>query len=273
MRAAPFEPERFDETVAYYVRHRIRYADRLIRMVCSDAGLTRSHRAMDLGCGPGFIANQLAPFAQEVIGVDPNSAMLDAAWEEARAVGADNVDFRLGSSLDLSIVDGPFQLVTMGRSFHWMDRETTLSSLERLVADEGSIALLSDHMIDAPENRWWPAFVSICTEFGKRDEFMPKSKTWEPDVSILMRSAFSDLHKVSLFTRHSWTIDDAIGLALSRSTTSHSKLGGAKPQFEAAMRKTLDTYLIDGRLHSLVEQMAIMARRPSCSNVAPAPCE
>jgi hypothetical protein len=94
---------------------------------------------------------------------------------------------------------------------------------------------------------------------------MPKSKTWEPDMSILMRSAFSDLHKVSLFSRHSWTIDDAIGLALSRSTTSNSKLGDAKAEFEAAMRKTLDPHLVDGRLWSLVEQMAIMARRPSCS--------
>ena len=245
------------------MKHRIRYADRLIRQISAEAGLTLSLRALDLGCGPGFIANQLAPLAREVIGIDPNKAMLDAARHEAKACGLDNVSYSLGSSFDLSIVEGPFQLVTMGRSFHWMDRTATLLSLEDLIAKDGVIALLSDQTYDAPENDWWVRFTEICGDFGNANEFMPHRKGWEPHVSLLMRSVFSDVQKFSLFAHHSWTIDDVLGLALSRSNMTDSKLGRRKAEFEAAMHEALAPYVTDGHLCSLVEQTAIMARRSS----------
>ena len=260
---APFDPDRFDDAVSYYVKHRIRYADRLIHQIGAAAGLTSSLRALDLGCGPGFIANQLAPLAREVVGIDPNNAMLDAARMEAKACDLNNVSYLLGSSFDLTIVRRPFQLVTMGRSFHWMDRMATLSSLEGLVADDGAIALLSDQTYDAPENEWWQRFTEVCGDFGNSDEFIPHRKGWEPHVSVLMRSMFSDVQTFSLLAHHRWTIDGVIGLALSRSNMTESKLGHRKAEFEATLHQALASYVTDGYLYSLVEQSAIMARRPS----------
>ncbi|MGI9502889.1 MAG: class I SAM-dependent methyltransferase [Geminicoccaceae bacterium] len=248
--------------MGYYVKHRIRYDDRLILRISKEACLTSSHRVLDLGCGPGFVANQLAPFARETIGVDPSKTMLDAARAEADALGLDNVDYRLGSSFDLSIVDGPFQLVTMGRSFHWMDRPATLLQLEELIAEDGAIVLLSDSMYDAPENEWWRRFTEIFEDFQNSDDFMPRRKGWEPHVSLLIRSAFSDVQQFSLFAHHRWTVDDVIGLALSRSNMTDSKLGPKRDSFVAAVRQSLTPFVVDDHLCSLVEQTTIMARRP-----------
>jgi ubiquinone/menaquinone biosynthesis C-methylase UbiE len=50
----------------------------------------------------------IAPSAGEVIGIDPNETMLAAAREEAEAAGVDNVTSWVGSSFDLSIVEGRF---------------------------------------------------------------------------------------------------------------------------------------------------------------------
>ena len=262
MHIAPLDPDRFSDTVDYYVKHRIRYDDRLIVRISKEACLAPTHRVLDLGCGPGFLANQLAPFAKEAIGVDPNETMLDAARAEADTLKLDNVSYRLGSSFDLSIVDGPFQLVTMGRSFHWMDRPATLQQLDEMVADDGAIVLLSDRMYEAPENDWWQRFTEIYDSFRNSDEFMPHRKGWVPHVSVLIRSAFSDLQQFSLFAHHCWTIDDVIGLALSRSNMTGTKLGSRKELFEGAVREALAPFLVDDHLYSLVEQTAIMARRP-----------
>jgi len=260
---ASFDPKRFDNTVPHYVKHRLRYDDQLICRICAEAGLDQSCRALDLGCGPGFITNQLAPFASDVIGIDPSNVMLEAAQTEAKARGLNNVAFYRGSSFDLSIVEGPFQLITMGRSFHWMDRLATLVCLKDLLTQDGCIALLSDEVWETPQNEWWQRFSEICDSFGEASDFMPRNKDWEPHVVLLMRSAFSDVQTFSQFKPYSWTIDDLLGLALSRSTMNSCRFGPKKAAFETMMRDTLAPYVTDRhQLESFVEQKAIIARRP-----------
>ena len=263
MMKPPFEPDRFEDAVPFYLQHRVRYADRLIGWLAAESSLTASSRVMDLGCGPGFIANTIAPCAGEVIGVDPNERMLNAARREATAGGIDNVTYLVGSSNDLSVVEGPFQLVTMGRSFHWMDRFATLEALDGLISDGGVIALLWDAKPEAPENAWWQVFIGLCREFESKDDFWKerRSKDWEPHVSILMRSAFSDVTHIGFFEHRHWTVDGLIGLALSQSGTTEKRLADRKTEFERAIRDALLPLSDEGRLTSLVEHSATLARR------------
>jgi ubiquinone/menaquinone biosynthesis C-methylase UbiE len=71
-------------------------------------------------------------FTNEVLGVDPEAEMLAIAAEAAKGL-ASNVRFQEGSSFDIDQSLGRFRLVTMGRSFHWMDRLATLHRLDDMV--------------------------------------------------------------------------------------------------------------------------------------------
>ena len=82
---------------------------------------------LDLGCGPGQLAVAFARLGCAVTAMDPEPDMLAAAAKEAAASGV-SVNLVEGSSYDLSAGCGPFHLVVMGRSFHWMDRAATLCS-------------------------------------------------------------------------------------------------------------------------------------------------
>ena len=263
MSTPTLEPHRFEDAVPHYIQHRVRYADRLMERIAKESSLTPSSKVMDLGCGPGFIANRIAAFAGNVTGVDPNERMLAAARQEAAAMGVDNVVYLIGSSFDLSIVDGPLQLVTMGRSFHWMDRTATLAALDNLVAADGVVALLWDQKPEAPENAWWETFKQICRDFEAQDDFWKerRSKDWEPHVSILMRSAFTDVTHIGYYEHRHWTVEDLIGLALSQSGTTSSRLGDKKAAFEQAVRDALAPLAVDGTLTGLVEHSATLARR------------
>ena len=104
------------------------------------AGLEPGDSVLDLGTGTGMLAIPFARMGLRVTALDPEPAMLAAARAAAQASGV-AVDFRAGGSGDLTPDMGPFNLVAMGRSFHWMDRSATLAMLDHIVKPGGAVAL------------------------------------------------------------------------------------------------------------------------------------
>ena len=251
------KPARFDLAVDHYVAARVHYAPDLIAWL---ARVTEAanRRVLDLGCGPGFIANTIAPFAEDVLGLDPSPNMIDAA----RAAAAPNARFEIGSSEDLSVVDAPLQLVTIGRAFHWMNRNQTLRDLDPLIADGGAIALLNDKPADLPMNRWWQAFNAVTKAFAVLDDYNQHraSDDWIPHEEVLAHSVFNDLRSISVFKTHEWSFDKLLRHTLSRSGTTEELLGPRKSEMEAAMREALAPFGPEPWT-SLNQHIALIARR------------
>ncbi len=76
---------------------------------------------MQSGTGPGLVAIAFARHVGSVLAVDPEPEMLRLAREAVRVAGVP-VEVREGISETLGPAWGRFQAVTLGRSFHWMDR-------------------------------------------------------------------------------------------------------------------------------------------------------
>ncbi|MBV9113005.1 MAG: class I SAM-dependent methyltransferase, partial [Hyphomicrobiales bacterium] len=191
---APFLPDRFRSAVPFYVKGRLDYPPRLIESLAAWLGVTSGERVLDLGCGPGFLALAFAELGYAVTGMDPDRSMLAAAKELATRRGV-ACEFREGSSYDLQPALGSFTLVTMGRSFHWMDRVATLAALDSIVEPRGAIALFRDHHIKCRENLWVEAFERARLRFEDRDDFSKRRKSGEVDghETVLLNSAFSRL--------------------------------------------------------------------------------
>ncbi len=68
-------------------------------------------RALDIGCGGGFLAEEFAHLGCRVVGVDPSAVSIETARRHAAASGLD-VDYRVGSGERLPVADGEFDLVT-----------------------------------------------------------------------------------------------------------------------------------------------------------------
>ena len=108
-------------------------------------------------------------FAGEVIGLDPEPQTLAIAVNAARGL-TPNVRFRQGSSFDLDPTLGRFHLVTMGRSFHWMDRADTLRRLDDMIETGGAITLFRGQHLDVPENEWHQEWRAITVRYARDDE-------------------------------------------------------------------------------------------------------
>ncbi len=254
---------RFRSTVPHYVAGRLRYPPGLIAAVAGALALDGSGRLLDLGCGPGFLAIAFAPYVAEVVAMDPEPDMLAAAQEAARGQ-AGRFTFVLGGSQDLAPALGRFSLVTMGRSFHWMDREKTLATLDTMIEPKGGVALFGDRHPNVPENAWHKAWRAIRDRYAE-DDPRPHDRDHE---AVLRRSPFSALRLLTERVQRRTSLDEMVARALSLSTTSPERLGQARAAFEAELRAALAPYAEGGAVSELVEALALLATRPERSESA-----
>jgi len=259
----PFEPNRFHSAAAHYLAGRPPYPPSLIRRVAEAVPVRDRHRVLDLGCGPGQLAIGFAYFAREVVGLDPEPNMLAAATEATRGL-TPNVSFRQGSSYDLSPELGCFRLVTMGRSFHWMDRAETLRRLDPLIDDRGAVALFHGNHADVPENAWVQQWRTIVDRYATRDGVRARirsSEGWLRHEAVLLASPFCRLETVSIIESRAITADSLIDRVLSMSSTSRSRIGARADQMVLELRELLPHIAPLGTLREVLEWRALIARR------------
>jgi ubiquinone/menaquinone biosynthesis C-methylase UbiE len=258
-----YDPRRFQTTVPFYARYRLGYPDLLIRRVIERVGMAPGDAVMDLGCGPGLLAIPFAKAGMAVTGIDPEPEMLAAAKEAASEAGV-GIALEQGSSFDLPPGIGPFKLVAMGRSFHWMDRAATLEILDRLIVPGGAVTLMHDAHTKTVENNWRRVLHDIGKEFGRERAFHVAAREdadFQSHESVLLNSVFSHLERVSVFVRVKRTADDIVGLAFSLSTSAPQKLGERKSEFEKKLRAALSALSPDGNFIEIAEMTALIATR------------
>ena len=262
--AAPQPASRFRSAGPYYVRFRPRYPAALIEMLARRCGLDGSGRLLDLGCGPGFLAIALAPHVGEAVGMDPEPEMLGLAASEANAAGV-RLTLVEGGSADLGPHLGEFRLVTMGRSFHWMERDLTLAALDGLVVPGGAVAVLGEHHVEAADNDWravWETIREKWTGTAGGSRARKRNPDWVPHDAVLRRSAFSDVERLTVPLTRDTDFEALIGRAYSMSSSTPAALGDKRADFEAELRQALAPFLHDGAIREDVEFEALLARRP-----------
>ena len=200
--------------------------------------------------------------------MDPEPEMLDAARAAAGEAGV-ALTFVQGSSYDLGPFLGRFKLVTMGRSFHWMDRPATLAALDGLIDPGGAIALFHDRRISSSGD--WQGLLNRATK-----EYVPESASgrathhspdWQPHETMLIPSAFSRVETMGRVFAQEMDIEGVLGRAYSMSASSVETLGANQPAFEAAVRRDLGVANPNGRFSEIVEVEAMLAFRPDAGAV------
>ena len=260
-----YDPRRFRTTVAYYSRFRLPYPESLIARVIEIVRLKPGDRVMDLGCGPGFLAIPFAKAGIQVTAVDPEPEMLRSAQAAAHEANV-TLDLRQGSSFDLPCDGEAFNLVVMGRAFHWMDGSATLSALDKHVVRDGALAFFDDDHPRTAENAWRFALRDIANKFGRSQSHHiveANKPNFRSHHALLLDSAFCRLQGTSAFVHRNLTADEIIGLAFSLSTTSRKRLGEHAAAFEAELRAALDEISPEGRFTEIAELTALIARRPA----------
>ena len=108
---------------------------------------------LDVACGAGHVAEQLAPHVRQVVGVDLTRALLDAGAARLRDAGVDNVLLQEGTVAGLPFVDASFDLVVCRTALHhFVDPERAVDEMRRVCRPGGRV-VVADMVAPAAEVR------------------------------------------------------------------------------------------------------------------------
>lgn len=105
-------------------------------------GIPHATTIVDLGTGTGLLLAPLCERAEHVIGVDSSPEMLDVARENARALGLENVDLRLGRLEHLPLADRQADVMIANMVLHHVARPpAALDEIRRGLEPRGQLVL------------------------------------------------------------------------------------------------------------------------------------
>jgi ubiquinone/menaquinone biosynthesis C-methylase UbiE len=129
---------------ARYYRARPPYSSELRPRLSALLRWDGSGRLLDIGCGPGLVALDLAPSFTEVVGLDPEPEMLTEARKNTPASEVGRVRWVLGRAEDIALLGlGHFDAVTLAQSFHWTDREFVADLVYDCLVPGGAMLVIS----------------------------------------------------------------------------------------------------------------------------------
>jgi ubiquinone/menaquinone biosynthesis C-methylase UbiE len=131
--------------------------DEMTERMLDDAGIAPGMRALDIGCGPGWVALSLARrvAAQgRVFAVDQNPRMLDLARENARSAGVSNITFIEGG-FDVAFAERGALDAVVGRRvlMYQPDAKRAVTQLSDAVRPGGVIAFHEHDMVEIGDGR------------------------------------------------------------------------------------------------------------------------
>ncbi len=151
----------FDVSANAYVRFLGQYTEPLAASFADLAGVRRGQRALDVGCGPGALAAQLASRlgAEAVSAVEPSESFAAAAAQRLPGV-----DVRLSAAEQLPFPDGVFDATLAQLVVHFMtDPVAGLREMGRVTRPGGVVgACVWDHAGGrGPLTTFWQAAVDV----------------------------------------------------------------------------------------------------------------
>lgn len=161
--------------------------------------------------------------------------MLDAARLAASGAGR-HLTLIEGKAETLPLNVGTFDIVTIGRALHWMDRDATLARLEELVACDGTILICASFSVTDGRNPWLDGYNEIRRRWSpaKLWEEAGKGTRTHRDLSAFFRgSSFQSTELITVETSHLVGLHDLAKRMLTYSSSSPEALGD---NVEAALR-------------------------------------
>lgn len=266
----------FAGTAAHYRRGRPPYSPAVVDAVAGAVDLDGHARLLDVGCGPGVVALQLAGLFEEVIGLDPDAAMLDDAARAAGEQHIENVSWVRMRAEDLPGRLGRFRVITFAQSFHWMDRRRVASITREMLDRDGAVIQVDAFIATDPDpaQRALP-HPSIPTDEidGLRVRYLGPDRRAGQSYRNTSPSGEDAIFQAAGFQpEQSYrapddrvlerTVDDVVAWVLAASSTAPHLFGEDLPRFERDLRHVLAEASPSGLFSVALRDNNVRVRRP-----------
>jgi ubiquinone/menaquinone biosynthesis C-methylase UbiE len=242
---------RFETTASTYAARREPYPPTFFASAAEALKLSGREALIDLGTGPGLLALGFAPYVGSVLGVDPEPAMVAAARKAAVKA---HIPFPIveGRAEDVAAELGPFDLATIGRALHWMDRQATLAAFDRILAPAARILICGSSSIAGEANPWRVAYDAVLRSWGDPPDGLHR-KIYEHWFD---GARFTLIAEIRVHHTQEITPEALFERALTRSTSSPAVLGERAEAFRAELLEAIAPFFPKLVGHEVIEAKA-----------------
>ncbi|MBI3273401.1 MAG: class I SAM-dependent methyltransferase [Planctomycetes bacterium] len=242
----PKDPkERFTAAADNYDRWRPSYPAALLAWLLATTGSGPGTRVADVGCGTGISTRLLAERGLEVVGIDPNDAMLEYA---RRAGGA--ARYQKGNCDATGLPDASVHLVLAAQAFHWFEPAAALREFRR-IAPAGWAAAIWNVRARSP---FLAAYEALLRSASGEYDALPKAE----ETLAAIRALVPQVVEGEFPSRQAFDREGLRGRAWSSSYVVHGV--GDAAAFDAALDALFDGHQVDGRIEFLYRSVGIAWR-------------
>ncbi len=253
MAASDSDDRPFRSAAPYYARGRLPYAASLADTLAGALALDGRGRLLDIGCGPGILALQLAHLFDEVVGLDIEPEMLAEADRSSQGQRVTRAHWLRAQAEDLPFAFSIFRLATFGRSLHWMDHKRLAPAVFEVLEPGGALVVLFEARLGSTsiDRVTSPTLVPRDAIQELLQRYLGASLAQSghdarfailQDVPpILARAGFSGPKELRAESRELLvrTADDIVAAYYSRSSSAPALFGNRLTAFEADLRRLL----------------------------------
>ena len=256
----------FEGTAQFYRQHRSGVPADVAALIADAAPRRRPRALLDIGTGTGFVVEALQASFDDVIGMDVDPDLLQVARESVQPRQGQRLLFVEASAEQFRPPEGwrP-DLVTICRTFHWLDRPAVLAHLDEYVVADGVVAIFGDNSIWAANAPWKDEVKTVLAEFLGEQRRAGSGTYTRPSRSYtedLDQSPFSSWTQLRVPVRRTRTLDSVIGYLHSTSFAAPHLFGERVEQFDEALRERLPRHATDGLFVDDNEFGILLAERP-----------
>jgi ubiquinone/menaquinone biosynthesis C-methylase UbiE len=254
---------RFASTAELYEQFRPAYPPEFFRDVAQKLQMSKQHRLLDIGTGPGLLAIGFASYAGHVTAIDPEPAMLAVAGRAIARAGQ-TVHLIEGRVEDLHTAAGPFDVVTIGRALHWIDPTAFGSLVARLVAPGGALVICGCSSARNGRNAWLETYNAARRAWSPETLWSESGKGERTPRDLIARlegTGFKAAEVVRVETVGEVSTSHLARRVLTFSSSSPAALGNKVGAMVADVEAQLAPFSRDGLIPEIVVSRADIARR------------
>jgi SAM-dependent methyltransferase len=267
--AANLRADAFAGTAEAYARYRPPYPTALLEALVAAAAPSPPSALLDLACGPGRIALDLAASFDRVCAVDLEPEMIAVGQREASRRGIGNVAWSIGPAEAYEAPAATVDLIAIGEAFHRLDQAVIVPRALRSLKPGGCLVSLGSRGPLAGEGEWQAVVAGVARLWMTRA--FPRG--WAAakagaatgpaaEENLLRRAGFVDVASREVLAPHAWTVESIVGYCESTSVCSRKALGSLFPDFETDLRTALAPHADEGHFREDLRFGFTLGRKP-----------
>ena len=226
-----------DEAVALAYHFRPPYPDATFDILIQLA-IDTPQRCLDIGCGTGFVARELADKVAHIDAIDISAAMIKQGQRLLRG-DTPSLTWIVGA-VETAPLNPPYSLITAGDSLHWMDWATVMPRLATMLTPHGSLAILGVGQLPTP---WDEQLTPIIQHFSTVSGYRPYDLVAELEIRGLFRTSGRQTTTPVSFVQ---PLDEYIESFHGRASFVRERMGSAAASaFDTAVRALVSQYTAD----------------------------